>query len=284
MYYPIGPVPLSVYPSGIQGAVLVVNPNDSYITVSNSSAPMSGTGVPPRGNVTWPANTPLWVYGPVGAFVDVGGAPTTYNGDIAAQFAYALGTTTVKTDPVTPTPGTDEDTMRVLDQPAINALTAADKASPFIIYNTTTSSINYVVNGNVVVPPSGGASIGAVTKGFNLTTSFVATTLFTAAVGLKYVDAWFSNNNGTNATTGGFTLHVLPDPTQTAVSGAGASNQPIVRTFATTTETQVLQIADGNQNLTLRNVKYNATTGDVTAEMSASATATWNTRISWEGI
>lgn len=46
----------------------------------------------------------------------------------------------------------DEDVVRVLDQAAINALTAADKATNFSIWNTTTQSINYCVNGAVIAP------------------------------------------------------------------------------------------------------------------------------------
>lgn len=147
---PLSLSPVPVYPAGIQGPLSLSNPSDKLpIVVSESSAPLSGSAIPPGGSLEWPAETPLYAMGPVGSFLSVGLGSNLS----ATPF---ISVTVDPTPTPTPTPGTDADTLRVLDQPSINALTAADKASPFVIYNTTTNAINYVVNGAVVVPQATG--------------------------------------------------------------------------------------------------------------------------------
>jgi hypothetical protein len=77
-----------------------------------------------------------------------------------AQLAAALAATTLTvTGQVTTTTSTDEDEVRPYTQAQINALTAADKNTNFLIYNTTTSSLNYCVNGNIIVPPAAAAGV-----------------------------------------------------------------------------------------------------------------------------
>lgn len=206
-----------------------------------------------------------------------------------AQLAAAIASTTltvtgsVTTTPTTPNPGTDADELRILDQAGIDALTTADKANPFVIWNTTTSKPNYVVNGSVQVPAAAEAKSGA----FELTGVVVPAawgTYTSPAMGVTNVLASFIN--GSNAY--GLSILATPDATRAQV-GLIQGNAPVyalgLPTAATGSFLTYLNDSGGTaQGVYFRNFKTVA--GALTWEWycNAGAKTLGYLRTSWAGV
>lgn len=169
MLIPLNPSPVAVYPAGLQGPLLLRNISDTDVSVSPISSPYSGFAIDPGGSLEWPALTPLYAYGEPGSYLSIGaGSGLTATPFIPAPIVnvtvpdvivppIVIPPITIPEQPTPTTPNADEDTLRVLAQPQIDAMTSADKSTNFTIWNTTTNTMNYVVNGVVIAPSYGGA-------------------------------------------------------------------------------------------------------------------------------
>jgi hypothetical protein len=139
-------------------------------------------------------------------------------GQLAAAIAATTLTvtgqvTTVSSNPnstPTPTSGTDEDAVRSYTQTQIDALTATDKNTNFLIWNKTTKRTNYCVDGGIVIPPEV-STPGAVGQVLTATGTndgqYGFAALPTAAGGLVYSGTF--TGDGTGART--ITLPFTPD-------------------------------------------------------------------------
>jgi hypothetical protein len=205
---------------------------------------------------------------------------------IAATTLTVTGSVTT-TPPTTPTPGTDEDTVRVMDQPTINALSASDKSTNFVIYNTTTSALNYCVNGNIVVPSSGAPQAGNVNlTGSQISTTFVTKTV-TLAPNLRLITATLADVSNTG-------LHMVFKPgSPPQMLGWQANNGPLYSylfppaTTSTATAAIITLRADnqGTQQMTMRNFAYDATSGNLTWEWGSTANTTvTQASLNWVGL